>query len=137
MTTAQPMMRNSLPADTHVGLVSLTIADLDRSVRFYRDTLGFDLLDRSDGIAVLGSATAPLVELFERRGAQPKPPGATGLYHFAVLLPTRRDLGRTVRHLLDIDYPLDGAADHLVSEAIYLTDPDGNGIELYRDRPPR
>jgi catechol 2,3-dioxygenase len=124
-----------LPAGTRLGVVGLTVADLDRSLQFYREGLGLEALDRSEGRALLGSATSPLIEIVERPGARPKPPGATGLFHVALLLPTRRDLGRLFHHLLSLDYPIDGAADHLVSEALYLTDPDGNGIELYRDRP--
>lgn len=127
--------RATLPADTGVGSVALTVADLNRSVEFYRKVLGLALFERSDAGAVLGAGATPLVALNEAQGARPKPPGTTGLFHFAVLLPSRRELGRILSHLLSIDYPLEGAADHLVSEAIYLADPDGNGIELYRDRP--
>lgn len=127
--------RATLPPDTGLGQIALTVADLNRSVAFYREVLGFAICERSDDAAVLGAGATPLVALVELPGARPKPAGATGLFHFALLLPSRRDLGRILSHLLSIDYPLDGAADHLVSEAIYLADPDGNGIELYRDRP--
>lgn len=120
---------------THVGLVSLSVADLARSLRFYGDVLGFAVAERYDGTARLAANGAPLLELVEQPGARPKPPRSTGLYHFAVLLPGRADLGRALRRLAETRWPLQGAADHLVSEALYLADPDGNGIEIYRDRP--
>ena len=123
---------------TQVGLLSLTVADLDRSLAFYTDAFGFAVLDRAGHAATLGVAGTPLLHLVEQQGARPWPrdrASYTGLYHFAVLLPTRTDLGRWLRHWLDIGFPLPGQGDHLVSEALYLEDPDGNGIEIYRDRP--
>ncbi|MFN8534526.1 MAG: VOC family protein [Dehalococcoidia bacterium] len=126
----------TLPAGTAIGLAGLTVASLERSATFYEGTLGMDRLDGSAGTVLYGVAGAPLLELVERPGAQPKPAGATGLFHVAILLPSRRDLGRLLRRILAVDYPIDGAADHLVSEAVYLADPDGNGLELYCDRPP-
>lgn len=121
----------TLPADAHIGRVSLTVSDLERSKRFYTDLLGFD---------VSGNLLAPpggrvLIELHEQKGAIPKPRRSTGLYHFAILVPSRAALGRSLRRLADQRWPLTGAADHLVSEALYLDDPDGLGIEIYRDRP--
>jgi catechol 2,3-dioxygenase len=122
---------------TEVGFLSLTVADLARSVAFYTDAIGMTLLDRVEGTATLGVAGTPLLVITERAGAQPWPReqrSYTGLYHFAILVPTRADLGRWVRHWLDLGLPL-GQGDHLVSEALYLSDPDENGIEVYRDRP--
>ncbi|MCL6649294.1 MAG: VOC family protein [Chloroflexi bacterium] len=125
-----------LPATTGIGPVALTVADLARSLSFYEDILGLRRWEERAGAVVLGSARAPLLEIVEHPGARPKPPGTTGLYHVALLLPSRRDLGRLLRHLLERGYPLAGAADHLVSEAVYLADPDRNGLELSCDRPP-
>lgn len=125
----------SLAADTQIGDLALTVADLERSVRFYEDVLGFKLLDRSAGTATLGTAgSTPLLHLVEQPGARPMPQRSTGLYHFAVLFPSRVDLARALLRIADHRYPLQGASDHLVSEAIYLADPDNNGIEIYRDR---
>ena len=123
---------------TAVGLLSLTVADLDRSLAFYTDAIGLALLERAGQAATLGVAGTPLLHLAEQQGARPWPrdrASYTGLYHFAILLPTRNGLGRWLRHWLSLGYPLPGQGDHLVSEALYLEDPDGNGIEVYRDRP--
>jgi len=123
---------------TKVGLVALTVADLKRSLTFYTDIFGFTLLDQKAGEATLGTPSAPLLLLREEAGARPWPHDQyayTGLYHFAVLTPTRRDLGRWLRHWLELGLPLPGQGDHLVSEALYISDPDGNSIEIYRDRP--
>lgn len=128
-------MTAGLPDDLELGPVELDVADLDRSLAFYRDILGLEQQGREDGALWLGAGGRPLVVLHEVPGAQPKPANTTGLYHYALLLPGRPELGRALQTLLDMDYPLQGAADHLVSEAVYLPDPDGNGIELYRDRP--
>ena len=125
----------SLHAETHMGMVALTIADMERSLKFYQDVLGFALLQRNGADATLGVSGAPLLQLHEQPGARPKPQRETGLYHFAILMPTRAALGRSIRRLAETRYRLGGASDHLVSEAFYLDDPDGNGIELYRDRP--
>lgn len=128
----------SIHPDTQLGLVALTVADLDRSVSFYRDVLGFQLLREEAEEAVLGAGGTPLLALHGLPGAGPAPTnvnGLTGLYHFAILVPTRADLARSLLHLVESGYPLGGASDHLVSEALYLSDPDGNGIEIYRDRP--
>lgn len=126
-----------LPDATRIGRVRLQVADLDRSVGYYTQVLGFRVGTLEGGIATLhaGEGTPALVELRERRGAAPVPRrGAFGLYHFAILLPTRAALGQFVGHLAQLGLRF-GAADHLVSEAIYLTDPDGLGVEVYRDRP--
>ena len=128
----------SIDPATQVGLVSLTVANLDRSVAFYTDALGFEVLERDEEAAVLSTPTTPLLLVTKHDGARPWPQGRdgfTGLYHFAILLPTRADLGRWLRHWLSLGFPLPGQGDHLVSEALYLSDPDGNGIEVYRDRP--
>jgi catechol 2,3-dioxygenase len=123
-----------LPAATSVGAVTLQVADLERSLQFYRTTLGLAELGRDVGLAVVGAGARPLVELRERRGARPAGRGRHGLFHFAILLPDRPSLGRFVQHLSNLGVPA-GAGDHLVSEAFYLSDPDGLGIEVYADRP--
>src|SRR5258708_8830437 len=125
----------SIHPDTHIGVVSLTVADLNRSIEFYEQILGFRTITRTDNSVDLGAeSTTPFLLLPEIPGAPPKPIRATGLYHFAILVPSRADLGRSLKHLAESGYPLDGYADHLVSEALYLSDPDRNGIEIYRDR---
>jgi catechol 2,3-dioxygenase len=128
----------SIHPDTELGLVALTVADLTRSIAFYQDVLGFELLQEGSEQAVLGAGGTPLLVLHEKRDAGPAPTnvtGLTGLYHFAILVPTRADLARSLLHMVESSYPLGGASDHLVSEALYLSDPDNNGIEIYRDRP--
>jgi catechol 2,3-dioxygenase len=118
----------------HIGAVHLTIANLDRSVGFYESRLGFAVHRRQDRTAALGAGGPDLLVLSESETA-PRVHGTTGLYHFAILVPTRADLGRALRRLVDTRTVLQGASDHGVSEALYLADPDGNGIEIYRDRP--
>jgi catechol 2,3-dioxygenase len=116
--------------------VSLTVSDLARSVAFYTDTLGFTIIDRTGATAALGPVDGRvLVRLRERPDARPRAPRTSGLYHFAILVPDRAALGRSLRRLSERRWPLTGASDHLVSEALYLDDPDGLGIEIYRDRP--
>jgi catechol 2,3-dioxygenase len=117
-----------------VGGVHLTIADLDRSVRFYESHLGFIVNRRDDRTAWLGAGGSDLLVLSQCETA-PRVRGTTGLYHFAILVPSRADLARSLRRLVMTETVLQGAADHGVSEALYLSDPDGNGIEIYRDRP--
>lgn len=126
-----------LPDATRLGQVHLQVADLDRSIAFYRQVLGFELQAREGAVARLGAAgdTEPILTLTERRGARSRSRrGQLGLYHFAVLLPDRASLGRFVAHLGRLGIRA-GMSDHLVSEAIYLDDPDGLGIEIYADRP--
>ncbi|MBV9108207.1 MAG: VOC family protein [Gemmatimonadetes bacterium] len=126
-----------LPAETHVGRVRLQVSDLERSLAWYGRVLGFRVTERRDGFAALAAHGdgAPLVELHEKPGAAPSPMrGQLGLYHFAILLPDRPALGRFVAHLGEAGERF-GASDHLVSEATYLHDPDGLGIEVYADRP--
>jgi catechol 2,3-dioxygenase len=126
----------SLPSDAHIGQVSLTVRDRDRSLWFYRDVLGFGELRRQGPVSFLGPPGGRvLIELHERKDAAAKPRRSAGLYHFAILVPSRAALGRSLRRLAEKQWPLSGAADHLVSEALYLDDPDGLGIEIYRDRP--
>ncbi len=126
-----------LPEGTRLGAVRLQIADLERSIAYYEETLGMRVLRRFGSGAVLGARRddTPLVALQERAGARPAPHrGRTGLFHFAILLPDRTSLGRFVRHVREIGARV-GAADHLVSESLYLQDPDNLGIEVYADRP--
>src|SRR5215469_5267288 len=124
----------SIDPATFVGILSLTVSDLDRSLAFYTDGFGFTLLERDGGRATLGVAGTPVLLLTERAGAKPWPRerrSYTGLYHFAILVPTRVDLGHWLRHWLEAGYPLPGQGDHIVSEALYISDPDENGIEIY------
>lgn len=126
-----------LPASTRLGRVRLQVADLDRSLAWYQRVLGLRVVERDDRDARLAAqgSDAPLVELHEQPGATPAPRrGRLGLFHFAVLLPKRAYLGAFLRHLAEIGERA-GASDHLVSEALYLNDPDGLGIEVYADRP--
>jgi catechol 2,3-dioxygenase len=126
-----------LPAGTRLGPVRLQVADLARSIAYYEQTLGLRVLQRDESGAALGprDVDRPLVQLRERAGVRPAPQRErTGLYHFAILLPERASLGRFVRHVGEIGSRV-GAADHLVSESLYLRDPDNLGIEVYADRP--
>lgn len=126
-----------LPSATHIGRVTLQVADLARSLAYYDRVLGFRVLERTPGNAILGAQAGdqPLIELRERPGATPMPRrGRLGLYHYAILLPNRAHLGRLLRHLAEQGERA-GMSDHLVSEALYLSDPDGLGIEVYADRP--
>jgi catechol 2,3-dioxygenase len=137
-TVAQHQKTTSIDPATQVGALSLTVSDLARSIEYYRDDIGLAVLSQSGSGAVLGVGEHPLLELEEVAGAAPWPRGGrsyTGLYHLAILLPTRKDLGRWLKHWLDLGHPMPGQGDHLVSEALYLEDPDGHGIEMYRDRP--
>jgi catechol 2,3-dioxygenase len=118
---------------TTIGEVHLTISDLDRSIRFYQSHLGLQLHARDDRTARIGAGGADLLVLSQCESA-PRVRGTTGLYHFAILVPSRAELARALRRLIETTTVLQGAADHGVSEALYLADPDGNGIEIYRDR---
>ncbi|MGG1676965.1 VOC family protein [Neobacillus sp. NRS-1170] len=121
--------------NVYVGEVNIKIKNLDYALHFYQNILGFQVLEKTDRKAVLTTdGKTPLVTLEQPADVIPKTGRTSGLYHFAILLPTRSDLSVFLRHLLQTGYPL-GAADHYVSEALYLNDPDGNGIEVYRDRP--
>jgi catechol 2,3-dioxygenase len=127
-------MEGSLDPRVTVGAVTLSIADLERSLHYYQNNIGLTLQERGAGTAVLGANATPIVKLQEQPGARVVRQ-VTGLYHYAILLPSRLELARTLRHLAETGAPVSGASDHLVSEALYLTDPDGHGIEIYRDRP--
>jgi catechol 2,3-dioxygenase len=133
--TSGPPARAIDPA-TSMGTVRLTVADLERSRTFYERVIGLRASEGEDGTLAFGvGGEAPLVELREDRSAPPLDPGATGLFHLAILLPDRTELAFALGRLADARWPLAGASDHLVSEALYLSDPDANGIEIYRDRP--
>lgn len=119
------------------GVVRLIVRDLERSLRYYESRIGLQTLRREAGGALLGTAERTLLSLVEQPGVQAVQRGRTGLYHFALLTPDRVALARVLNHLLTTQTPVDGASDHGVSEAIYLSDPDGHGIEIYRDRPRR
>jgi len=125
--------------DTQIGHVHLTVADLERSLHFYRDILGFEVTARYGDSAVFLSAGGYHhhigLNTWAGKGAPPPVKGHAGLYHFAILFPTRKELAKIFKRLIDADYPLTGTADHGVSEALYLDDPDGIGVELYADRP--
>jgi catechol 2,3-dioxygenase len=124
----------AIAPQTTVGPVHLTVADLERSLDYYRKAIGLDVLEQADGRAAIGAGERELVVLVERPGAGPAY-GYTGLYHFALLLPERVELARWLAHASRDNVPLVGLSDHFVSEAIYLSDPDGHGIEIYWDRP--
>ena len=119
--------------DARMGLVELSVSDLDRSVAYWQDTIGLRVLSRENGTAELGADT-PLVRFVEEPGARPAH-GFTGLFHVALLVPDRPSLGRFLAHAAREQIPLTGLSDHVVSEAIYLRDPDYHGIEVYADRP--
>jgi catechol 2,3-dioxygenase len=123
-----------LPPDTRMGAVHLTVADLDRSLGYYGSALGLRVHARDGARAALGTGGEDLLVLTEHPGARPAH-GCTGLYHFALLVPQRRDLAAWLAHAARERVPLTGLADHFVSEAAYLTDPDGHGVEIYWDRP--
>ena len=132
-------MLMAIPAGTRIGHVHLKVADIDRALAFYCGVLGFELMQRLGDSAAFISAGGYHhhigLNTWESKGGGPPAGGTTGLYHLAILYPTRADLGRALRTLLDHGIRLDGAADHGVSEALYLRDPDDNGVELYWDRP--
>lgn len=120
--------------NVYVREVSIKVKNLEKSLDFYQNMIGFKVLEKKAGKAILTTnEKTPILTLEQPEDVVPKPARTAGLYHFAILLPTRADLSVFLRHLLETGYPL-GAADHYVSEALYLNDPDGNGIEVYRDR---
>ncbi len=130
---------SSIDPQVRIGHVHLKVADLERALKFYCGVLGFELQQRFGSQAAFISAGGYHhhigLNTWESKGGSPPPPHSTGLYHLAILYPTRATLADALRRLLAADIELDGAADHGVSEALYLRDPDGNGVELYRDRP--
>ncbi len=134
------MSDDAIHPQTHIGHVHLKVSDLDRAVKFYRDAFGFEVqqyFGRSAAFLSAGGYHHHIgLNTWESQSGSPPPYGTTGLYHFAILYPNRRELARAFKRLIDMGIPIDGAADHGVSEAIYLRDPDGNGIEVYADRDP-
>jgi catechol 2,3-dioxygenase len=132
-------MSYTVPSGTRIGHIHLKVSDLERSLKFYRDLLGFELQQNYGDSAAFISAGGyhhhiGLNTWYSKNGG-PAPPHTAGLFHTAILYPTRKDLAVIVKRLVEARYPLTGASDHGVSEAIYLDDPDGNGVELYWDRP--
>jgi len=125
----------SIDPGAAIGRVQLRVSDLERSLTFYTTVLGLDVLSRDAGRATLGVDGRALVVLSASAGAGPRPRRTTGIYHFAILVRSRVDLGHALARVLAARWPLQGASDHGVSEALYLSDPDGIGIEIYRDRP--
>ncbi len=131
--------RRPIHPDVRIGHVHLKVADLERALRFYCGVLGFELMQRFDSSAAFISAGGYHhhigLNTWESLGGSPPPPASTGLYHVAILYPTRAELADALRRLAAAKIELDGASDHGVSEALYLRDPDSNGVELYWDRP--
>jgi len=131
-------MTYEAPAGTRIGHVHLKVSDIDRALAFYCDILGMRLMQRYGTQAAFISAGGYHhhigLNTWESKGGKPPAPGTTGLYHTAILYPTRKDLANVLKSLVEAGWQLDGASDHGVSEAIYLRDPDQNGVELYRDR---
>lgn len=123
-----------------IGHVHLTVSDLDKALSFYRDLLGFSITATFNNSAVFLSAGNYhhhiALNTWAGKGAPPPPKGTTGLYHFAILYPNRRELAKIFKKIWEMNYPIQGASDHGVSESIYLQDPDGNGVELYADKMP-
>ena len=133
------MNEGRIHPETRIGHVHLKVADIERALGFYRDILGFEVTQWYGEDAVFLSAGGYHhhigLNTWAGRGVPPAPRNAAGLFHLAILYPDRRELAKALKALLDAGYPLDGASDHGVSEALYLRDPDDNGVELYRDRP--
>lgn len=127
-------MFQPIDPNTTMGAASLSVGDLPRSLAYYQEHIGLSVLDQSATSATLGVAGTPLLRLHHAPGAR-LIRRATGLYHFAIRVPTRHDLARVIAHFAQARTPIGGASDHYVSEALYLSDPDGHGIEIYRDRP--
>lgn len=127
------------PPETRIGHVHLKVSDLDRALEFYRDLLGFELTtmygDQAAFLSAGGYHHHIGLNTWHSKDGAPAPQSSPGLYHTAFLYPTRKDLAKILQRLFDAGYPISGASDHGVSEAIYLQDPDGNGVELYCDRP--
>lgn len=138
METKREQTRRVNPG-TRIGHVHLKVADIERALGFYRDILGFEVMQWYGEDAVFLSAGGYHhhigLNTWMSKGARPAPRGSTGLFHLAILYPERRDLAQALKWLMEAGYQLDGASDHGVSEALYLRDPDGNGVELYVDRP--
>jgi catechol 2,3-dioxygenase len=137
--TSHPVVPEPINAGTRIGHVHLKVADLDRALGFYCDVLGFELMQRMGDQAAFISAGGYHhhigLNTWESKGGKPPPAGTTGLFHTAILYPTRAALADALHRVITAGIALDGASDHGVSEALYLRDPDENGVELYRDRP--
>ena len=133
------MKKQSMHPRTVIGHIHLKVADLERSVKFYTTVLGFDVMTMYGDEAAFLSAGGYHHHIgsntWESLGGKQPPQGSTGLYHFAILVPNRKELAKVLKRLMEHNYPIEGASDHGVSEAIYLKDPDENGIEIYADRP--
>jgi catechol 2,3-dioxygenase len=133
------MANYQIPAQTRIGHVHLKVADLERALGFYRDLLGFEVTmfygDQAAFLSAGGYHHHIGLNTWYSKGGAPAPAGSAGLFHTAILYPTRKDLATALQRLADARYPITGASDHGVSEAIYLNDPDRNGVELYWDRP--
>lgn len=129
----------TIPAQTCIGHIHLKVSDLDRALAFYRDLLGFELTtmygDQAAFLSAGGYHHHIGLNTWQSKGGSPAPRSSPGLFHAAILYPTRIDLAKACQRLIEAEYPISGASDHGVSEAIYLNDPDGNGVELYCDRP--
>lgn len=132
-------MAKAIHPEARIGHVHLKVGNLERAIHFYRDVLGFELTqrygDRAAFLAAGGYHHHIGLNTWESEGGSPPPPGSTGLYHIAIAYPARAELADALRRVLRVGIPLEGASDHGVSLAIYLRDPDGNGVELYWDRP--
>ncbi len=130
-------MKKSIHPDVKIGHIHLKVSDLQKSLKFYKDILGFEVQQNYPGAVFLSAGEYHHhigLNTWESKGRKSPPEGHTGLYHFAILFPSRKELAKTVKRLVEAKYPLEGASDHGVSEAVYLRDPDGNGVELYCDR---
>lgn len=128
-------LKPAIDAGTAMGTVGLRVSDIDALAGFYETTIGLEMLERADSFARLGAGGTALVELTGDPAATPRPSRTTGLFHLALLVPDRARLAQALRRVAATDWGLTGASDHLVSEALYTSDPEGNGIEIYRDRP--
>lgn len=133
-SSATPTFASRTPL--HIGAVGYAVRDLDRMVAYYRDVIGLTVIGQTGRTASLGAGGVSFLELEQRDGLAPDDNREAGLYHTAFLMPTRADLARWILHVARNDVPLSGASDHTVSEAFYLDDPEGNGVEVYADRPP-
>ena len=123
---------------TSIGHIHLKVSNLDKAIKFYKEVLGFEIISNTKGAAFLSAGGYHHhigLNTWESEGGAPPPNGSTGLYHFAILLPERKELAKVFRSIIKHKWPIEGAADHGVSEAIYLKDPDQNGIEIYIDKP--
>lgn len=138
MLVPEPQEAAPVPAGVRIGHVHLKVSDIERGLKFWRDVLGFQVMQRRPGAVFLAAGGYHhhiALNTWDSAGGSPPPPGTTGLFHVAVLYPSRAELGRALRRVLDAGIKLDGASDHGVSIALYLRDPDQNGVELYWDKP--